>query len=119
MAPLLDANREGEITMAKQLEKMSLEELQTHQREVEATIKGFEKKRRGECLTELRAVAKKYGFTLDEFTGGKGASKSGPKGAAKYANPADANQTWTGRGRQPNWIKSALASGKSLDDFAI
>ncbi|MBY4894864.1 H-NS histone family protein [Rhodobacteraceae bacterium N5(2021)] len=98
---------------------MSLEELQAHQRDVEATIKGYEKKRRSECLAELKAVAKKHGFTLDDFTGGKPASKSGPKGVAKYANPADTSQTWTGRGRQPNWIKSALAAGKSLEEFAI
>lgn len=105
--------------MAKALEKMSLEELQAHQRDVEATIKGYEKKRKSECLAELKAVAKKHGFSLDDFTGGKAASKSGPKGVAKYANPADKSQTWTGRGRQPNWIKSALAAGKSLDEFAI
>lgn len=105
--------------MAKALEKMSLAELQAHQREVEATIKGYEKQRRADCLAELRAVAKKHGFALDEFTGGKASVKSGPKGVAKYANPADATQTWTGRGRQPNWIKSALAAGKSMEDFAI
>lgn len=101
------------------LEKMSLEELQSHQRDVEATIKGYEKKRRSDCLAELKAVAKKHGFSFDEFAGGKASAKSGPKGVAKYANPADDNQTWTGRGRQPNWIKAAMASGKSLDEFAI
>ncbi|QXT40447.1 H-NS family nucleoid-associated regulatory protein [Gymnodinialimonas ceratoperidinii] len=105
--------------MAASLEKMSLEELQAHQREVEATIKGYEKKRKADCLAELKAVAKKHGFSLDDFTGGKSSSKSGPKGVAKYANPADLSQTWTGRGRQPNWIKDALASGKSLEEFAI
>lgn len=105
--------------MANALEQMSLEELQAHQREVEATIKGYEKKRRSECLAELKAVAKKHGFSLEDFTGGKSAAKSGPKGAAKYANPADPSKTWTGRGRQPNWVKEALAAGKSLDEFAI
>lgn len=105
--------------MAKALEKMSLEELQTHQKEVETTIKGYEKKRKADCLAELKAVAKKHGFSLDEVVGGKSGGKSGPKGVAKYANPADKSQTWTGRGRQPNWIKTALAAGKSVDEFAI
>ena len=105
--------------MANALEAMSLEELQAHQRDVEMTIKGYEKKRRSDCLAELKAVAKKHGFALDDFTGGKTASKSGHKGVAKYANPANESQTWTGRGRQPNWIKDALAAGKSLDEFAI
>lgn len=105
--------------MAKALDKMSLEELESHKREIESTIKGFEKKRRADCLAELRAVAKKHGFGLDEFTGGKASKANAPKGAAKYANPEDASQTWTGRGRQPNWVKAALAAGKSLDSMAI
>ncbi|WP_224813674.1 H-NS family nucleoid-associated regulatory protein [Hasllibacter sp. MH4015] len=105
--------------MAKALDKMSFEELQAHQKEVAATIKSYDKKRRAECLKELKAVAKKHGFALEEFTGGKAAKSSGPKGVAKYANPADASQTWTGRGRQPNWVKDALAKGKKLDDMAI
>lgn len=105
--------------MAKALDKMTLEELEAHQKEVAATIKGYEKKRRADCLAELKAVARKHGFSLDEFTGGK--PKGGPKskGVAKYANPADPSQTWTGRGRQPNWIKDALAKGKSLESMAI
>lgn len=110
---------EGEFVVATSLENMSLEELQAHQREVEATIKGYEKKRRAECLAEMKAVAQKHGFAFEDFTGGKSASKAGSKGVAKYANPANPAQTWTGRGRQPNWIKSALAAGKSLDEFAI
>ncbi len=105
--------------MAKALEKMSLSELEAHQKEVAATIKGYEKKRRSECLSELKAVAKKHGFSLDEFTGRKSKGGAKPKGVAKYVNPADASQTWTGRGRQPNWVKDALAKGKSLDTMAI
>jgi DNA-binding protein H-NS len=27
--------------------------------------------------------------------------------------------TWTGRGRQPDWIKSALENGQSKDEFLI
>ena len=105
--------------MAKTLEKMSLDELQAHQREVEAAIKGYEKKRKADALAAVRATAKQHGFSLEELMGGKPAAKSAAKGVAKYANPADASQTWTGRGRQPNWVKDALAKGKSLESMAI
>ena len=27
--------------------------------------------------------------------------------------------TWSGRGLQPNWLKAALATGKTLADFTI
>jgi DNA-binding protein H-NS len=32
----------------------------------------------------------------------------------QYRNPQDASQEWTGRGRQPGWVKEFLASGKNL-----
>jgi DNA-binding protein H-NS len=36
-----------------------------------------------------------------------------------YRHPENADQTWSGRGRQPDWMKEALAAGKSKDDFLI
>ena len=35
---------------------------------------------------------------------------------AKYRNPGDHSQQWSGRGRQPSWLKTLLASGKTLED---
>ena len=35
---------------------------------------------------------------------------------AKYRNPEDPNQQWSGRGRQPAWVKAWVESGKSLED---
>ncbi|NNG21652.1 H-NS histone family protein [Telluria aromaticivorans] len=34
----------------------------------------------------------------------------------KYRNPEDPTQQWSGRGRQPAWVKAWVASGKSLED---
>jgi len=35
---------------------------------------------------------------------------------AKYRNPNDPTQQWSGRGRQPAWVKTWIESGKSLED---
>lgn len=35
---------------------------------------------------------------------------------AKYRNPEDPTQQWSGRGRQPAWVKAWVTSGKSLED---
>jgi DNA-binding protein H-NS len=40
------------------------------------------------------------------------------KVAVKYRDAATGN-TWTGRGLQPKWLKSALADGKALADFEV
>jgi len=37
----------------------------------------------------------------------------------RYRNPENAAETWSGRGKPPAWIESALAAGKSLESFAI
>ena len=34
----------------------------------------------------------------------------------KYRNPGDPNQQWSGRGRQPGWVKAWVASGRSIED---
>ena len=34
----------------------------------------------------------------------------------KYRNPDDPDQQWSGRGRQPAWVKAWIASGKSVED---
>jgi DNA-binding protein H-NS len=42
-----------------------------------------------------------------------------PKVFPKYRNPAEPSETWSGRGKQPRWVVSALKSGKSMEDFEI
>jgi DNA-binding protein H-NS len=34
----------------------------------------------------------------------------------KYRNPSDSTQQWSGRGRQPAWVKAWIASGKNLEE---
>lgn len=101
--------------MPHDLEKLSLEELKALRKNVETAIRDFEKRKKKEALIAAQKAAQEFGFSLDEIVDGKSASK----GVPRYANPADPSQTWTGRGRQPNWVKSHLSAGKSLDDLAI
>lgn len=43
----------------------------------------------------------------------------GEKPLAKYRNPANSVETWSGRGRQPPWVKAHLEAGGSKDDLLI
>ena len=45
--------------------------------------------------------------------------RSYPKVFPKFRNPEPPHQTWSGRGRQPRWVRELLAAGKSLDDLRI
>ncbi|MBF9035345.1 H-NS histone family protein [Rhodobacterales bacterium HKCCE2091] len=100
------------------LDKMSRDELLKLRKSVDDAIRNSEKQAKKDALAAAQKAAAQFGFSLDELSGGKKPA-SAPKSAPKYANPADATQTWTGRGRQPAWIKEALASGKKLEDMAI
>ncbi|MEL7301019.1 MAG: H-NS histone family protein [Pseudomonadota bacterium] len=103
--------------MAVDLSKMSKAELVKLRKDVDKAIAQFDDRLRQEAMAELERKAKEMGFTLAELTGTQRKAKT--KNPPKYRNPADATQTWTGRGRQPEWIKAAKAAGKNIEKFAI
>jgi DNA-binding protein H-NS len=78
-------------------------------------------------IKQLRDVLRKYKLTSDDIGlalgdgiyGRKRSKLAGRKVKPKYRNPANKNETWAGRGKQPKWIVAALKSGKKLEDFAI
>ena len=39
--------------------------------------------------------------------------------AAKYQNPDNPSEKWSGRGRKPKWVEEKLAQGRELSDLAI
>lgn len=66
---------------------------------------------------KIQALIKSEGVTLEEVFGGAG--KARRPAVAKYRNPADRNQTWSGRGKRPRWFNAALKSGKKEQDLLI
>ena len=106
--------------MAKKvdLSKFSLAELKALQSDVEKTLKDFQSQAKSKALEEMQAVAKKHGLSLDDIVGRKG-RKSKAKAAPKYRDPANAELTWSGRGRQPAWFKEAIAKGKKPESMSI
>ncbi len=45
--------------------------------------------------------------------------KPGKKVAPKYRNPANAQELWSGRGKQPRWLAEQVKKGKKVEDFLI
>lgn len=104
--------------MTIDLNNMSLKDLRDLQSRVTKAVATFEDRRRKEALAEVEEVARAKGFTLSELTGSSAPKKRAPA-TAKYANPADPSDTWSGRGRKPRWMEAALKAGKSLTDLSI
>jgi DNA-binding protein H-NS len=42
-----------------------------------------------------------------------------PKGLPKYQNSKKPAETWSGRGKQPHWMRAQLRAGKKLEHFLI
>jgi DNA-binding protein H-NS len=102
-----------------ELEKMSKEELADARKAIDAAIKNYEERRRREVQAKLETIAKENGFSLADFSAGKGRVGRASGGVPKYVHPENPSLTWTGRGRQPDWFKKALEDGKSREDMAL
>ncbi|TKA84396.1 H-NS histone family protein, partial [Sulfitobacter sp. 15WGC] len=78
---------------------------------------------------EARKAAKKaaaeFGFSLGEISETQPSAPAKKRAKVKnpskpmYANPDDKKQTWTGKGRQPNWFRSRVESGTAPDAMRI
>lgn len=99
------------------LENMSLKELRDLHKTVGRQIDGYEAKKKEQAIAAAQQVAEEHGFSLKELLAGGKASKATV--APKYANPDNTSETWTGRGRQPRWVKGHLDAGGSIDDLMI
>ncbi len=100
----------------------TLQELLQQKEALEREIEQTKRRDRADAIARVRSLMAEYGLTLADL-GGKTASagpksKAGGKVPAKYRNAAT-GETWSGRGLQPNWLKAALAGGRSLDDFKV
>jgi len=101
------------------LEKLDLDELKTLQKEVAKAMTDYEARKRKEALNAVEAVAREKGYSLSDLTGAATSKRSKSQFPAKYRHPENPAKTWSGRGRQPTWIKEHLAANKSLDDLLI
>ena len=102
--------------MTLDLETLSRDELQQLITDAQKALKTVDARRMAEAKRAAEKVAKEFGFSLDEVVAANG---KGSKGAPKFANPSDPSQTWTGRGRKPNWVISALESGAKIEELAL
>lgn len=100
------------------LNALSLKELKDLQSQIARAIASYEDRKKKEAVAELEDRARQMGFSLAELLGTAPVRKRAPA-SAKYANPANSTETWSGRGRKPRWFEAALAEGKSPEDLAV
>ncbi len=116
-------------SVASQLAKLRKEREALEKRE-----KALQARTHSRAIEKILAIAKDAGLTAADITAALGSGKkksakskapgtaknpcSRGKVAPKYRNPADASQTWTGRGKSPVWVQALKAAG-TLDTALI
>ena len=108
-------------TTGDDLENYSVKELRELNGRIDVMIVEKEKSERVALRAKLAALAEEAGLTLDDVLGGT-RGRGGKKGtvAVKYRNPENPDETWTGRGRSPNWLVEKMKKrGVTKEDFAV
>jgi DNA-binding protein H-NS len=103
-----------------QFESMSLEQLIAAKEEIDGLIDSKRNLAKNDLLAEFEEKAQRLGLNISDLLGGKaGKKKPTSKVPPKYRNPANASETWTGRGRKPTWLVAQLDQGREINDFLI
>jgi len=118
----------------------SYEQLQRQIAELQAEAEELRQKELGEVIARIRTAIDHYGISAADLGfGGKSARavksdastperkkpgrKPGAKTAGKSASTVlyrdEAGRTWAGRGKRPQWLRDALISGRTLEDFKV
>lgn len=105
--------------MAQNLKNLSEDELQKMISDAEKALKQKQVDKRKDVIAEINKLAALIDVKVEIIGGRSKKSRKGSKVPPKYRNPADASQTWTGRGMKPRWLKALLDSGKKQEDFLI
>lgn len=103
------------------MSKSSLSDLLAQRAALEQQIADAQREQRADAIRKVRELMSEYGLTLADIGSRAAAAPKrtvARKVAAKYRNAAT-GETWSGRGLQPNWLKAALAAGRTLSDFAV
>ncbi|SLN26356.1 H-NS histone family protein [Pseudooctadecabacter jejudonensis] len=110
--------------MAIDLKSMSKKELEKLARDVQKALDRLHAQDVKKVRQEMEKLAASHGVSVEEVLGapakpGKATKAAKSPSKPKYANPADPSQTWTGKGRKPDWFHAAIKSGATAESLAI
>lgn len=97
-------------------DKMSVKELTDHIARAQKALAAVKERERSDLKQKIASLAENAGFSVGELFGARGRGKSA---SVKFMNPDNRSETWTGRGRKPNWLVAKLSKGAKMSDFAV
>ena len=104
----------------KELKSISRKDLEKLLSYVEKALQSVKARDQRDAKKAAAKAAAQYGFSLGELSDAEAPKKAGSKKKVKpgkkpskpvFANLDDRTQTWTGKGRQPNWFRAQVEGG--------
>ena len=96
------------------LSTLNLAELRNLADKVRQEVQNRERQDLNKAREQIMAIAQEAGIPLKQLIL-DGLHPRAGKVAVQFRNPNNASEQWTGRGRQPLWVRSWVESGKSID----
>ncbi|HBC3654898.1 TPA: H-NS histone family protein [Acinetobacter baumannii] len=108
--------------MKPDISELSVEELKRLQEEAEALIASKKDQAIEDAYNQIIEIAENVGFSVEqllEFGAQKRKKTTRKSVERRYRNKNNAEETWTGRGKQPRWLVAEIEKGAKLEDFLI
>ncbi len=100
------------------LAQLTTEQLDALEKGVQAERERRLQADRTALIDQARALAKTHGVSVEELLRVPHKKRRAPA-SVKYHNPDNIEETWTGRGKRPEWLVTKLQAGISLDEMTI
>jgi DNA-binding protein H-NS len=97
------------------LKEMSLDDLWDLHERVSAILSYRIENEKRKLEQQLNQLAR----SVTELSPRSPERRSYPKVEAKFRNPDNPSDTWSGRGKTPRWLARLIATGRKLDEFRI
>lgn len=97
----------------------SYQELLAQRAELDRQISAAQRAEKAEAIAAVKKLVADFGLSAEDcgFKGGAGKGKAKTVVAAQYRGPN--GETWSGRGRTPNWLAALEAQGQARNAFRI
>ncbi|WP_180130490.1 MULTISPECIES: H-NS histone family protein [unclassified Acinetobacter] len=108
--------------MMPDISNLSVEELKKLQVEAEALIASKKDQAIEDAYNRIIEIAENLDLSVEqilEFGLSKRKKSTRKAVEPRYRSKTNADDTWTGRGKQPRWLVAELEKGAKLEDFLI
>lgn len=98
---------------------MTLDELIAQRDDLQRQIDALEAERRAALIAQAHAALKALGVAAADLVPARVSRRTRSRAAPPVRYRDDKGNTWTGRGKQPVWLREALAAGATLGSFLV